>query len=757
MMKIHALGYPRIGKKRELKFALEKYWRKKTDSGELLDLAARLRQENWQTQQEAGIDLLPVGDFALYDHVLNTSLLLGAVPPRFVDSDCTELDLEFRIARGRAPSGKDVSASDMTKWFNTNYHYIVPELAENQTFALSNEAFFQQIEQAQAQVKDQKNQVKPVLLGPLTYLWLASAKGDKLALLPDLLAVYQQILLRLEALGISWLQIDEPILALEIDNEWQQAFVDSYQQLNGTLVNLLLTTYFGDIRHNLDTIKQIKVQGLHVDIVAEPTDIEQIHQSISSDWVLSVGCVNGRNIWRSDLQDIHQTLAPIYAQRAEKLWLAPSCSLQHSPVDLDGEDKIDPEVRSWLAFAKQKCQELKLLKTALISGDTQAIEAYSVPVKQRQTSVAVQNPSVLDRVKAIRDNADQRSEVFSQRKILQQAQLNLPLLPTTTIGSFPQTTEIRRLRNQWRKKVIDTPAYEAAIKVQIQDTISAQVDLGLDVLVHGEPERNDMVEYFGELLEGIAISANGWVQSYGSRCVKPPIIFGDISRPTDMTVRWSEYAQSLTGKPVKGMLTGPVTILCWSFVRDDTTREQVALQLALALQDEVSALTKAGIDIIQIDEPAIREGLPIKRSQWQTYLDWAGYSFRLSAASAPATTQIHTHMCYSEFNDILPAISALDADVLTVETSRSNMALLDAFEQFNYPNDIGPGVYDIHSPNIPTVDWIKGLLNKAKSTVPVERLWVNPDCGLKTRQWDETRLALANMVEATKALREELA
>ncbi|MFT4926034.1 MAG: 5-methyltetrahydropteroyltriglutamate--homocysteine methyltransferase, partial [Phenylobacterium sp.] len=743
---------PRMGKKRELKFALEKYWRKKIDQTELQTVASGLRQHNWQTQHEAGVDLLPAGDFALYDHVLNTTLLLGVVPPRFVDSDSTELDLEFRIARGRAPTGKDVAASDMTKWFNTNYHYIVPELAENQSFELSHESFFEQIEQALAL----GHQVKPVLLGPLTYLWLANGQGNKLALLPGLLAVYQQILLRLESLGINWLQIDEPLLALEIDDDWRQAFVSTYQQLNGTLVNLLLTTYFGDISHNLDIIKQCKVQGLHVDIVAEAVNLEHIHQSISADWVLSLGCVNGRNVWRSDLQQCYQTLAPIYAQRAEKLWLAPSCSLLHSPVDLNGEEKIDPAIRSWLAFSKQKCQELKLLKTALLSGETAAIIEYSVPVKQRLASDLVQNSAVHARVAGIVDNADKRCEVFEQRKVLQQQQLDLPILPTTTIGSFPQTNEIRRLRQQWRRKNIDTPTYEAAIKVQIKDTINAQVELGLDVLVHGEPERTDMVEYFGELLEGVVISGNGWVQSYGSRCVKPPIIFGDISRSEDMTVRWSEYAQSLTTKPVKGMLTGPVTILCWSFVRDDATREQVTLQLALALQDEVSALTKAGIDIIQIDEPAIREGLPIKRSNWQQYLDWASYSFRLSAASAPATTQIHTHMCYSEFNEILPTISALDADVLTIETSRSNMALLDAFEQFNYPNDIGPGVYDIHSPNIPTVDWIKDLLNKAKDHVPINRLWVNPDCGLKTRQWDESKLALANMVEATKALREEL-
>ncbi len=757
MMKIHTLGYPRIGKKRELKFALEKYWRGKIDQTALTDVAARLRSENWQTQQQAGVDLLPAGDFALYDHVLNTSLLLGVVPQRFVDSESTTLDLEFRMARGRAPSGKNAAASDMTKWFNTNYHYIVPELAQNQTFALGNEAFFEQIEQAQAL----GHKVKPVLLGPLTYLWLASIEtdsdADKLALLPDLVAVYQQILLRLESLGINWLQIDEPILALEVGSGWQQAFVDTYQKLNGTLVNVLLTTYFGDISHNLDVIRQLNVQGLHVDIVAESVDIVKINQSIDPDWVLSVGCVNGRNVWRSDLQKTYQTLAPIYKQRAEKLWLAPSCSLLHSPVDLEGESKIDSHVLPWLAFAKQKCEELKRLKTALLTDDIKEITEYSLVVKQRLTSEIVQNPAVLERAAAINGTDDQRSEVFAERKVLQQQQLNLPLLPTTTIGSFPQTTEIRRLRNQWRKNTIDNDAYETGIKRLIRDTIAVQVDLGLDVLVHGEPERNDMVEYFGELLEGVAISANGWVQSYGSRCVKPPIIYGDVSRPSDMTVRWSEYAQSLTGKPVKGMLTGPVTILCWSFVRDDATREQVALQLALALQDEVSALTKAGIDIIQIDEPAIREGLPIKRSNWQAYLDWAGYAFRLSAASAPATTQIHTHMCYSEFNDILPAISALDADVLTVETSRSNMALLDAFEEFNYPNDIGPGVYDIHSPNIPTVDWIKGLLNKAKSTVPVERLWVNPDCGLKTRQWDETKLALANMVTATKELREELA
>ncbi|MDE9499509.1 5-methyltetrahydropteroyltriglutamate--homocysteine S-methyltransferase [Xenorhabdus bovienii] len=749
----HTLGFPRIGLKRELKKAQENYWAGKISQQELLETGRELRARHWQQQKEAGVDLVPVGDFAWYDQVLTTNLLLGNVPPRHQNEDGSiDLDTLFRIGRGRAPTGTPAAASEMTKWFNTNYHYIVPEFQQGQEFKLGWTQLLDEVDEALAL----GHKVKPVLLGPVTYLWLGKVKGkafDRLSLLTDILPVYQQVLAELAKRGIEWVQIDEPALVLELPKEWLEAFSTAYQVLQGQ-AKLLLTTYFDSISHNLATIKSLPVQGLHVDLVAGKDSLDELNQSLPETWLLSLGVINGRNVWRADLSAKYQLVAPLAGKR--DIWIGTSCSLLHSPIDLNDETGLDEEVKSWFAFALQKCAELSLLAQALNApeGSKQAeLDAYSAPIRARRSSTRVNNPTVTERITAIKPQDSERNLVYPERAKLQRERYNLPLWPTTTIGSFPQTTEIRSLRLDFKKGRVDNTHYRTNISEHIKQAINEQENLGLDVLVHGEAERNDMVEYFGEHFDGYVFTQNGWVQSYGSRCVKPPVIIGDISRPEAITVNWATYAQSLTDKPVKGMLTGPVTILCWSFPREDISRETIAKQIALALRDEVDDLQKAGIGIIQIDEPALREGLPLRREEWQAYLEWAVDAFKLSAAIAEDDTQIHTHMCYCEFNDIMPSIAALDADVITIETSRSDMELLDSFEDFSYPNEIGPGVYDIHSPNVPSVEWIEALLRKAADRIPVERLWVNPDCGLKTRGWTETRQALANMVEAAKRLR----
>ncbi|MTC29777.1 5-methyltetrahydropteroyltriglutamate--homocysteine S-methyltransferase [Providencia alcalifaciens] len=751
----HTLGFPRVGLKRELKRAQEDYWAGKIDQTALLETGYQLRVRHWEQQKNAGIDLLPVGDFAWYDQVLTTSLLLGNVPPRHQNEDGTvDLDTLFRVARGRAPTGKPAAAGEMTKWFNTNYHYIVPEFQQGQQFKLSWNQLFDEVDEA----LKLGHKVKPVVIGPITYLWLGKVKGptfDRLSLLKDLLPAYQEILSRLAEKGVEWVQIDEPALVLDLPIKWQQAYQEAYQALTGK-TNLLLTTYFDGISHHLDLIKQLPVQGLHVDIVAGKDDIAALHQALPKDWVLSLGLINGRNVWKGDLGEKFQRVKPLLGERT--LWVGSSCSLLHSPIDLNDETRLDAEVKSWFAFALQKCEELALLTHTLNQPTTENIEkleAYSAPIRARRTSSRVNNTQVAQRLAAINAKDTERTRPYVERAELQRQRFNLPLWPTTTIGSFPQTSEIRSLRLDFKKGNVDQLNYRTSISEHIKQAIKEQELLDIDVLVHGEAERNDMVEYFGEHFDGYIFTQNGWVQSYGSRCVKPPVIIGDISRPEAITVEWAKYAQSLTDKPVKGMLTGPVTILCWSFPREDVSRETIAKQIALALRDEVDDLQKAGIGIIQIDEPALREGLPLRRNEWKAYLTWAVDAFKLSAAIAEDETQIHTHMCYCEFNDIMDSIAALDADVITIETSRSDMDLLDAFEDFDYPNEIGPGVYDIHSPNVPNVEWIVALLRKAAQRVPAERLWVNPDCGLKTRGWEETRQALANMVEAAKKLRNE--
>ncbi|MEL4394581.1 5-methyltetrahydropteroyltriglutamate--homocysteine S-methyltransferase [Shewanella algae] len=755
-MQLNSLGFPRIGRRRELKFALEKYWRGESSVAELESVARELRRTHWQWQVDAGVAQLPVGDFAYYDQVLTLSATLGVIPERHRDGGAVNLDTLFRIARGRAPSGKHAPASEMTKYFNTNYHYLVPELSEDQRFDIAWEQLFEEVTEAQAL----GHTAKPVLLGPVTFLYLSKTVGsefDRLTLLPALLECYQAILARFAAQGVEWVQLDEPALALELDDNWQQAFNQAYGVLKSAPLKLLLATYYGTVVHHQSLLSALPVAGIHLDLVTAPEQLQAFVDALAPEQVLSVGVINGRNVWAADLDLVADQLAPLSRDLGDRLWLATSCSLLHTPVDLEVETALAPELKSLLAFARQKLSELQELKALLEAPETENSKAVVARCRDRRAARAQgRNQQLSARIDALSATDYNRNHEFEVRRQAQQARFKLPLLPTTTIGSFPQTAAIRNLRSRWRKGELDDAVYTEQLQQVTRDTIERQLKLGIDVLVHGEAERNDMVEYFGEQLDGVGFTKQGWVQSYGSRCVKPPLIYADVTRPKAMTVDWAEYAQSLTDRPVKGMLTGPVTILHWSFAREDISREQIATQLALAIRDEVVALEQAGIGIIQIDEPAFREGLPLKRSDWAHYLDWAVAAFKLSAAGVRDETQIHTHMCYSEFNDTIAAIAAMDADVITIETSRSRMELLNAFEDFDYPNEIGPGVYDIHSPNIPTVEAMVSLIEKAAQKIPVRQLWVNPDCGLKTRNWEEVEPALKNMVDATRELRRRL-
>ncbi|MDO4682064.1 MAG: 5-methyltetrahydropteroyltriglutamate--homocysteine S-methyltransferase [Lautropia sp.] len=784
MARTHNLGFPRIGARRELKFALESYWKGQSSLDALKALGAQLRSRHWQ--QQAALDLVPVGDFAFYDQVLDMSFTLGNLPARVQGFQGDVLDNYFRLARGQsaphvhagsgtavAPAAADdasagtccaghahagpvegVAAGEMTKWFDTNYHYIVPEFTADTQFRLDASRLLEQLAEARAQGVE----AKPVIIGPVTYLAIGKSKdgSDRLALLPRLLPVYVELLDTLAAQGVEWVQIDEPILVTELDKAWQHALNRAYHEFKSARLKLLVASYFGQLQDNAYIAANLPVAGLHVDAIRGREDVLPLLNLLPDHKVLSLGVIDGRNIWKTDLNATLDWLEPLAKRLGDRLWIAPSCSLLHVPVDLGSEEKLDAELKSWLAFAVQKLEELQVLATALNQGRDAvraALDANRAALDSRRQSPRVNNPAVkaaLDRIDA---SFGQRHSAYAQRASKQAAHLRLPRFPTTTIGSFPQTAEIRQARSQFKAGQMDAAAYQKAMQEEIARCVREQETLGLDVFVHGEPERNDMVEYFGEQLDGYAFSQFGWVQSYGSRCVKPPILFGDISRPKAMTVDWITYAQSLTAKPMKGMLTGPVTMLNWSFVRDDQPRSVSCRQLALAIREEVIDLEKAGVHIIQIDEAALREGLPLRRSQWQTYLDWAVESFRITANGVADETQIHTHMCYSEFNDIIASIADMDADVITIETSRSDMELLDAFDHFNYPNEIGPGVYDIHSPNIPSKQHIVNLMQKAAARIPAERLWVNPDCGLKTRQWPEVTAALANMVAAAQTLR----
>lgn len=762
IIKAHILGYPRVGAKRELKFALESFWRKEINSEHLQKTAAQLRASHWKKQQDAGLAFITSNDFSLYDHVLDHTVLFGAQPKRFAklpfgektggEKNGAPEKAYFSLARGNL----EQPAMEMTKWLDTNYHYIVPELNADTQFLINAQDFLKQLEEAQLLSKN----VKPVLLGPVSYLYLSKAQGvNKLDFLHSLAEQYAYLLQEMHARKIEWLQMDEPILALDLDDNWLKAFEHAYAHFRLLRPKLLLTTYFANVSRYQAFITQLPVDGIHIDCVRAPEQLGPWVNAIPSHWILSAGVIDGRNIWRTNLDKALALLQPWVQRLGERLWIAPSCSLLHTPVSLEHEVNLDVEIKSWLAFADEKLNELRIITSALNSGFASVTAELAISraaITTRYHSLLVHNLDVQAHMKNLINMNENRESPFSIRQIVQKARLNLPLLPTTTIGSFPQTPDIRASRAAFKKGEISQATYDADMELHIAFAIAQQEEIGLDVLVHGEAERNDMVEFFGEKLAGYIFTQNGWVQSYGSRCVKPPIIYGDVYRPKAMTVHTASFAQSLSVRPVKGMLTGPITMLQWSFVRDDQTRETTALQLALAIRDEVNELQNAGIAIIQIDEPALREGLPLQKAAWAHYLGWAVRAFKLSASIAHDKTQIHTHMCYAEFNDILPAIAAMDADVITIETSRSAMELLDAFGEFSYPNDIGPGVYDIHSPRVPTVEAMEKLMKRAMDVVPVAHLWINPDCGLKTRAWPETKLALQNMVSMAKELRAQL-
>jgi len=758
MTSVTNLGFPRIGARRELKRALESHWRGESDAAQLQATAAGLRARHWKLQREAGVDLPPSNDFSLYDHVLDTAFLFDAIPERYrALAERDPLAAYFAMARGLQKPGIDLHALEMTKWFDTNYHYLVPELHAGQRFALRGDKPLAEYREA----RTLGIETRPVLLGPVSFLLLSKTTDGShpLDLLDALLPVYVQLLAALKDAGAQWVQLDEPVLVQDLDDAARAAFERAYAHLaEAPHPDILLATYFGALDDNLALAATLPVQGLHVDLVRAPEQLDAVLRALPAGRVLSLGLVDGRNIWRNPLDNALILARYARGHRGDgPLWLAPSCSLLHCPVDLALEKKLDAELRGWLAFSRQKLDELRLLADALDghAGTEAALAQAREAVEARRRSPRVHNAAVKARVAALTAADATRATPHAQRLPLQAAALRLPPFPTTTIGSFPQTLEVREARARNKAGKLADADYEAFLERQTEQCVREQERIGLDVLVHGEFERNDMVEYFGEQLDGFAFTGNGWVQSYGSRCVKPPVIYGDVSRPAPMTVRWSHYAQSLTDKPMKGMLTGPVTVLQWSFVRDDQERAQTCRQIALALRDEVNDLEAAGIAAIQIDEPALREGLPLRRAQWPAYLGWAVEAFRISASGVSDATQIHTHMCYAQFNDIIDSVAALDADVISIETSRSRMELLDAFARFDYPNQVGPGVYDIHSPRVPDRSEMVDLLRKAAEVLPAQKLWVNPDCGLKTRGWAETRAALTALVEAAREMRGE--
>ncbi|MGB3387301.1 MAG: 5-methyltetrahydropteroyltriglutamate--homocysteine S-methyltransferase [Pseudaminobacter sp.] len=766
---VATLGVPRIGRRRELKHALESYWSGRSSEQDLLDTAGRLRAANWAEQRDRGVTRIPSNDFSLYDQVLDTAVMVGAVPARYGrEGGEISLGTYFAMARGsqgeaesgcgHAGHGHNVTALEMTKWFDTNYHYMVPELTDDQAFALASTKPVDEFLEAKAL----GIHTRPVILGPVTFLKLAKSQAEgfnPIALLPKLLPVYQDLLGRLAEAGADWVQIDEPALVTDLIPNELEAFKHAYAKLTAATprLKIMLATYFGALGDNLATALSLPVAGLHVDLVRAPEQLEEVARQAPKEAVLSLGLIDGRNIWRADLPAILERIKPVVAGwPLDRIEIAPSCSLLHVPIDLELEDALDEDVKSWLAFAAQKMDELVVLSRALSEGRpaVQAeLAASAEAAASRAKSAKVHDPLVEGRIAGITPDMARRRSGFSERGALQRRRLSLPAFPTTTIGSFPQTPEVRKARAAHAKGELSYIDYEAFLEKETQGAIRWQEEIGLDVLVHGEFERNDMVQYFGEQLSGFAFTKHAWVQSYGSRCVRPPIIFGDVSRPNPMTVRWWRYAQSLTDRPVKGMLTGPVTILNWSFVRDDLPRSAVCRQIALAIRDEVIDLEEAGAAMIQIDEAALREGLPLRKADWKAYLDWAVECFRLASCGVEDATQIHTHMCYSEFNDIIDAIAAMDADVISIETSRSKMELLDAFRDYHYPNEIGPGVYDIHSPRVPEVSEMRSLLALACQRLSDGQLWVNPDCGLKTRKWEEVRPALVNMVAAARELR----
>jgi 5-methyltetrahydropteroyltriglutamate--homocysteine methyltransferase len=764
---IHNLGYPRMGALRQLKKSLEAFWRGDETEADLHKTASGLRRMHWLQQKEAGVDLIPSNDFSFYDHVLDTAAMVGAVPARY-EWKGTSLGLPpyFAMARGKT-SGHEkseaecgcghagVHAMEMTKWFDTNYHYIVPEFHEGQTFSLASVKAINEFQEAfTLGIK-----TKPVLLGPVTFLKLGKVHGkefNRYSLLPGLLEVYGEVLRRLASAKAEWVQFDEPALGVDLDANERQALRQAYNALSkvSPQLKLIVATYFNNLGDNLEIFAQLPVRALHLDVTNSGKEIGDFIAKMGQEKILSLGVIHGRNIWRND----HQKSLEIIRQATsllgeDRVWLAPSCSLMFVPHSLRFEQKLNPEIKSWLAFAEEKLAELSELRT-IYEGKTDLLKANQAMLASRATSALIHSDRVKKRCEAVTEADLKRQSPFATRRQVQLAHLRLPELPTTTIGSFPQTEEVRATRAHFRKGKITQAEYDAFLEKETARVVRWQDEIGLDVLVHGEYERTDMVEYFGEQLSGFVFTENGWVQSYGSRCVKPPILFGDVERPKPMTVRWAKFAQAQTQKPMKGMLTGPITILQWSFVRNDQPRSETAKQIALAILDEVRDLEAAGISVIQVDEPALREGLPLSRADWAKYLRWSVDAFRLATAGVADRTQIHTHMCYCEFNDIIEAIAELDADVISIESSRSEMELLEAFRTFKYPNEVGPGVWDIHSPRVPSVVEMENLLEKALGVLPRQQLWVNPDCGLKTRGWPEVKESLSNLVAAAQRLRQ---
>ncbi len=760
-IRTNVLGYPRIGKKRELKKACEAYWTGKIGRNELEATAVNLRKENWTLLQDAGIDLIPSNDFSYYDTTLDLALSLGAIPARYESLKDDKLRLYFAMAHGEQNQQDDVIAMEMTKWFDTNYHYIVPEFVKDQQFEVFDTKVVDEFGEALALgIK-----TKPVLLSPVSFLLLGKEKEEgffRLDLLDRLLPVYVELLKALEAKGAEWVQIDEPFLALDLSDAQRDAIKKAYDYISrNTSLKILVATYFDGLKDNTALAASLPVAALHVDLVRCPDQLDDVLNQLPADKQLSLGVVDGRNIWKNDLkQSLATVRKAVERLGADRVLVAGSSSFLHVPYDLALETKeqsLPADIKRWMAFAAQKVKELAAIKALSIDESDAEFAAFYADnqkdIADRHVSALIHNPQVKARVAALTDDDAHRKSPFGVRKALQHAELNLPLYPTTTIGSFPQTKEVRSWRSKFKKGEITAEEYDKLLKDECRRCIEWQEEIGLDVLVHGEFERNDMVEYFGEQLAGFAFTQNGWVQSYGSRCVKPPVIFGDVDRKHAMTVDWTTFAQSCTKLPMKGMLTGPVTILEWSFVRNDQPRSATCKQIALAIRDEVCDLERNGIKVIQIDEPAIREGLPLRKAGWDNYLKWAVESFRISASGVEDKTQIHTHMCYSEFNDIIEHIAAMDADVITIECSRSQMELLNVFADFHYPNEIGPGVYDIHSARVPETQEMVDLLKKAERCIDSDKLWVNPDCGLKTRGWAETKASLIRMVEAAKALR----
>ncbi|KAI0736185.1 cobalamin-independent methionine synthase [Fomitopsis betulina] len=762
MVASSVLGFPRIGGNREVKKAVEAYWAGKISADELVKAAADVRKTSWTSLKERGVDLIPSGDFSLYDHVLDHSAAFNAIPKRYSGHNLSPLDVYFAMGRGRQADGVDVPASEMKKWFDSNYHFVVPEFSEETDFKL----LFNKALEEYNEAKALGIVTRPVILGPVSFLFLgkaakeAKASFQPISLLPKLLPVYKQLLTDLKAAGVESVQVDEPVLVLDQAASLEKEFAQAYAELAPVSPKIVLATYYGRLGSNLAFVAKLPVAGLHIDLDRAPKQLDEVVAALKpTSQVLSLGIISGRNIWKADLQaGIALGQKAISVLGEDRVIVATSSSLLHAPVTLASENKLTAEQKDWFAFALEKAEEVAVLAAALSGSQdakvAAAIEANKASIAKRRDFERTSDDSVRKRVASITPDMLERKSPFAVRRALQDKNLALPKFPTTTIGSFPQTAEIRAARAKLNKKQITEAEYEEFIKKEIEYVVRFQERIGLDLLVHGEPERNDMVQYFGEQFQGFVFTQNGWVQSYGSRYVRPPIIVSDVSRPGPVTVKWSSYAQSLTSKPMKGMLTGPVTILNWSFPRADISRELQCMQLALALRDEVVDLEKAGIKAVQVDEPALREGLPLRKTDWDAYLKWALPSFKLSTAGVTDSLQTHSHFCYSDFDDIFPSIQALDADVISIEASKSDMKLLKTFKQYGYSNQIGPGVYDIHSPRVPSEQEIKDRIADMLAILPDNLLVINPDCGLKTRGWKETEASLVNLVNAARWARQ---